>query len=198
MPRSRDCYIPHGAVKVTDKRSDAVAYVYISDKFARPAVLVFLGKQAKPAMHYLYRSERECEIAIRHAFAARRAALKHKAERSADRAAKAEAFRTTIQVGDIFHYSFGYDETHHVFYEVTGLHGKFAMVRRIAQAQHDLGYDNRHRCMPQSGEFIGLPVRVLIQDGCIKVDHHYHARKWNTERVAGVPFGPAYVGGGMH
>lgn len=196
MRPSRESFIPKGSTKISDKRSDAVAYIYaVCDA---PYAAIFYGKQARPFSHYRYRSTERRDKAVSDAFASRQASLAAKANWKAERTAKADAFRAEIQVGDIFHYSFGYDETHHVFYEVTELKGKYATVRPIEQAQRELGYDNRHRCMPQSGAFCGEPQRVLIQDGRIAVDRHHHASKWNTGRVAGVPVGPSYTGGGMH
>ena len=193
----REDYIPKHALKVQDKKSDAVAYVY-SDHRGRPCARIFVGKQAKPLSSYYYGSEAMRDRAIVRAFTDYQAAVARKAGYKAERKAKTAAFLAEIEVGDIFHYSFGYDETHHVYYEVTGIKGKFATVRKIGQAQKDLGYDWRHECVPQSGDFIGPEQRVLIQDGRIAVDRHYHARKWNTSTVAGVKLGPVYSGGGGH
>lgn len=202
MPR--EFYIPKGSVKVSDKQSDAVAYLYQGTRHAGAGggvyygAAIFFGKQAKPWSHVTYGTPERREKDVTAAFESRRKTLEWRGGVKTERKAKAAAFAKEIEVGDIFHYSFGYDETHHVFYEVTEVKGRFAMVRQIAQAQRDLGYDWRHECMPQSGAFIGEPVRVLIQDGLIKVDRHYHATKWNTGRVAGVPIGPKYTGGGCH
>jgi hypothetical protein len=52
---------------------------------------------------------------------------------------------------------------------------------------HDAG-----KCVPQSGQFIGEPMRKLVQWGdSVAVDYGQSARKWNTAKVAGVPVGPA-------
>jgi hypothetical protein len=197
MKLEREFYIPKPSTKVADKLSDAVAYIYATKDNA-PAACVFYGKQSKPVWRYRFRNETKREAAIREAFKRRRLSVAGGAERRAEAKVKAAAFAAEIQVGDIFHHSYGYDETHHVYHEVVAVKGRFAEVRPIAQAQKDLGYDYRHRCMPQSGAFTGPAKRVLIQDGRILVDQHYHASKWNTSRVAGVAMGPAYTGGGMH
>jgi len=193
----RESYIPKNSTKVCDKKSDAVAYVYDCES-GKCGAAVFYGKQARPYSHTLYRDAARLEADIARLFAGRQLTLGTRATWAAERKAKAEAFRAEIEVGDIFHYSYGYDETHHVFYEVVAIAGRYATVRKIRQAQQDLGYDWRHRCMPQSGDYCGPETRVLIQDGRIKVDHHYHASKWNTATVAGVKIGPSYTGGGAH
>ncbi len=193
---SREFYIPKHSTKVADKLSDAIAYLYERD--GKLFAAIFVGKQAKPLSHYRYRDTARREDAIKDAFNNNRAHAAHKAKLKTERKAEATEFAARLEVGDIFHYSFGYDETHHVYVEVIEIKGRYCTVRKIAQAQTDLGYDYRHRCMPQSGAFIGEPERCLIQDGRILVDRHYHASKWNTRRVAGVVIRPSYTGGGMH
>lgn len=202
MRFTREYHIPKGSTKVSDKHSDAVAYVsqFHSSRTGnmRYCAAVFFGKQSKPVSNYTYSTEAKRAEDVARLFKARQDTIARVGGRKEERKEKSIAFAASIEIGDIFHYSFGYDETHHVFYEVTDIKGRFATVRRVKQAAIDLGYDNRHRCMPQSGDYCGEPTRVLIQDGLIKVDRHYHASKWNTKRVAGVPVGPAYTGGGMH
>jgi hypothetical protein len=194
MRLPREFYIPKGAFKVSDKLSDAVAYVG-NNRHGKPCAVVFYGKQAKPVADYYYRDEAERAEAVEKLFANRREIMGWKDKRKADRKAGAESFRASVEVGDIFHYSFGYDETHNVFVEVTEINGKHATIREVKQAQRDLGY--RHECKPQPGDFCGEPQRVLIQDGYIRVGRHF-ASKWNTGRVAGTPVGPSYLGGGTH
>jgi hypothetical protein len=77
---TRDNYLPKGAMKVADKASDAVAYVYTSN-VGRPSAAVFLGKQSKPVFHWCFRSGQAREKAITDAFAARRAAAAAKKAR---------------------------------------------------------------------------------------------------------------------
>jgi hypothetical protein len=172
--------------------------VYTDSKRSRPCAIVYYGKQSKAVGHHSYRDEAERTRGVTRYFEGRRAHDKAQTDYAQTRKVKAAEFAGQVEVGTIFHYSFGYDETHHVFYEVVEVKGRYAMVRKIRQAQEDLGYDWRHRCAPQSGDFCGEPVRVLLQDGRIKVDRHYHASRWDTRTVAGVRVGPSYVGGGAH
>jgi hypothetical protein len=196
MRLPREFYIPKGAMKVSDKLSDAVAYVSIN-RNGKPGAVVFYGKQAKPVADYYYLTETERAEAVQKLFANRREIMGWKDKRKVERKIGAESFRASVEVGDIFHYSFGYDETHNVFVEVTEIKGKYAVIREVTQAQRNLGYDNRYQCGPQPGDFCGQPQRVLLQDGYIKVGRHF-ASKWNTGRVAGVPVGRSYTGGGTH
>ena len=46
-PFTRDFYIPKGAIKIADKASDGIVYIFRSAK-ARPAAMAFHGKAVKP------------------------------------------------------------------------------------------------------------------------------------------------------
>ena len=128
-------YIPKGARKVTDRKSDAVAYVYTNGR-GRPAVLVYYGKQTKPVAHYNYRDMVELEKSVRRYFEGRQAHVKSKAETAAKRTAE-----PALEVGDILVSSWGYDQTNVDFYEVTELAGKYVIVRKIGRATVQTGHD---------------------------------------------------------
>src|SRR3954470_23490602 len=184
-------YIPTGSVKVADKLSDAVAYVSQREMPNGTAyyAIVYFGKQSKAFIHRSYRTASRREADVKAAFASRQASQRFKDSLKTKRAEGAEAFQAQIAVGDIFHSQFGYDETHHEFHEVVELRGKHALVKEITQERKDLGYDYRYSTKPVAGSYAtGKPIRVLIQNGYIKVDGR-HASKWT---------GREYTGGGSH
>ncbi len=179
-------YIPAGAVKVADKASDALAYLYTDKHRQRPCALVYYGKQAKALAHHSYRTEAEREKSVTRYFEGRRATLARKQEHKANRLAP-----NKLQVGDILNTCWGYDQTNREFFEVTEVCGQFVIIREIAQAREDTCYQ-QWRCAPQSGKFIGEPMRKLVQYGDhITIDDVRTAHLWNTQRVAGVVVGPA-------
>jgi hypothetical protein len=185
MKKVREFYIPFGAIKVSDKHSDAVAYVFTNSK-SKPAAMLFVGKQSKPLWHFYYQTEARREAAIIDAFANRRAILARKAEYKADEAAKTAGLIT----GDILVCSWGYDQTNIDFYEVTATHGKNSVtICQIAGHFKETG-NMTGECVPQSGAFIGTPMRKIARDGRVKITSFSSARKWNTATVAGVPVGP--------
>lgn len=178
-------YIPKGAVKVTDKLSDAVAYLSINSR-GRPRATVYFGKQTKPALDYIYNTEAARNARVAEAFKARQETLAYKAKRQAERKAAGRG----VEVGDILVTCWGYDQTNREFFEVTKLIGtKMVEVREIAQVREETGWE-RGNCVPQSGSYIGEPMRKLAVDGRVTIDDVRTARKWNTATVAGVPIGP--------
>ena len=192
---TRDFYIPKGSVKVADKGSDAVAYVYTNSR-GRPTAAVFYGKQAKPVFHYNYRTDAEREKSVARAFAARKASADSRAEYATKEAALAAEHRSKVQVGDIYRTCWGYDQTNVEFFEVVEVKGAYAILREIACASRSAGMGS-DRVVPQSGSYLaprhegddrGQPIRRLIQSGRIKIDYFRTGWPWGT-RVAGVVVG---------
>lgn len=93
---------PPGAMKVSDKLSDAIAYLY-TDANGRPCMRVFYGKQSKPVARYWYRTDTARELAVKEYFEARRPYWAAKAKR--------KTFENPYKVGDIFKAAWGYDQT---------------------------------------------------------------------------------------
>ncbi len=131
-------YIPKGAIKIADKNSDAVAYLYNTDMDA-PAVRIFYGKQSKPVLACYFtrnggkgsamRAERVAAY-----FASRQATL----ARKADEAAKRKATGRGVQVGQFLASSWGYDQTNVNFYKVVKLIGT-TMAEVVAVGNNDVG-----------------------------------------------------------
>ena len=192
---TREMVIPKPSTKIADKLSDAVAYIY--ERNGNPCAAIFVGKGAKPVERCFYRSAASREASIRRHFEGRRLTLAFKAQQATEAKAKAESFRQSVEIGDIFYTAWGYDQTTVDFYEVVGISGKMATLRPIGLASEDLGYDWRYKCVPQSGAFMGEATRHLIQSGYVRIGRQY-ASKWNTSRIAGVPVGRAVHAGGCH
>jgi hypothetical protein len=95
--------LPPGALKVSDKLSDAVAYLYerSTPKGPRPCGCVFFGKQAKPAARYAYRDEAERERSITQLFASRRDHDKRKVDDLSER--KTATATKLFEVGKTYH-----------------------------------------------------------------------------------------------
>ena len=196
MKLPREFYIPKNSTKITDKLSDAVAYVYEGGGASYAAV--FFGKQAKPVSHYRYRSPEKREEAVRRAFEGRRTAIATHAQWKAERTEKSAAARKSVQVGDVYRTCWGYDQTNVEFFEIIEVRGAYAVLREIASASEG-GGPGGERCVPQSGAFLepryqgddrGAAIRRLIQDGRIKIDDVRTAWPWG-QRIAGVVVGQA-------
>lgn len=178
MKFPREIWVPKGAVKVTDKQSDAVAYLYEATRLAsftpKYGALVFVGKQTKPLWHYTYKNAGVREAAIRQAFLERRASLTYRAGVQAERT----GFVHDYKVGDIFRTSWGYEQTNVEYFEVIEVKGKYLILRELQQATKETGW-LQGTCIPLPGKFAspryegddrGVPIRRLAQKGHVKID----------------------------
>lgn len=191
---SRAIYVPKGALKVADKQSTAVVYLYQREGSARPGAVAFHGKAQKPDWHYTFKDTAQRERRCAGFFESVRA----RETANSDRAKQRVAYQHACQVGDIYRTCWGYDQTNVEFFEVIEVRGKYAVLREIASASTDNGHGTE-KCVPQSGAFLepkykhddrGVPIRRLIQNGYIKIDEVRHGYPWG-QRVAGVVVGDA-------
>lgn len=154
----RESYIPTGATKVTDKGSDAVAYLYMSG--GRPGAVGFHGKASRPDWLYVFRDSAERERAVRGHFEVRRRKAARRAERSAETRQP-----HGLQVGHVFVASWGYDQTNVDFYQVTAIVGTCMVeVRAIAQADASTGREPwaTGKAVPGIDAFTGEPMRRRV------------------------------------
>lgn len=135
-----------------------------TDKQDRPCLTVFRGRSAKAIANYFYRSYEAREEAIR---GHKKTADSHE-EWDLKKKAERKAFTPSIEVGDVYHDMWGYDQTNNTFYEVIEKCSKhFAIIREIGYSYRDGGsfMSGYSKCEP--GNYVGEPFKVKIQkSGC--------------------------------
>lgn len=190
MKMLREFYVPKNAIKISDKRSSAVCYLYMfNSKFG---VVAFHGKAQKPDFNYTYGKEAPRNTRVKEFFEAWRAIEQRKADKTAER----KAFVNPYKIGDLFRQSWGYDQTNINWFECIAVSGSMLTVREIAQERTNDG-DMCGKCAPLPGAFLspryrnddtGQPIRCKAQDGGVKVGPHGHhwASHQPGELVAGV------------
>lgn len=177
MRLSREFFIPAAAVKVADKRSDAVAYIYESNG---PCAAIFYGKQAKPVARFRYQTEASRAASVAAHFERRQQVAAYKAERRAA-ANKPRA----VEVGAAYYTSWGYEQTNINFYEVVQLVGKAsALVRPVATLDaSDPGQPfMTGKGIPDLGNYTGEARLVRVNGDSFKVADHY-ASRWDGRPV---------------
>lgn len=167
MQMQKTRYIPAGAVKVTDKLSDAVAYLYHFG--AQPCARIFYGKQGKPIVAYRFRSFADREKTVRQYFEGRRASMKATAARTAER----HAWVNTFKVGDILNTCWGYDQTNREYFEVTGVKTKMVELTEIDCESRSGGTQSMTEyAVPLAGAFKARakPIWRRAQKGGVRID----------------------------
>jgi hypothetical protein len=173
-------YIPNGAIKVADKASDAVAYLY-SDNRARPCARVFYGRQSNPVVYCYYRSEVEREAAVRRAFEVRRLTHARRAEVAEER----KAYNHSFKVGDVVNTCWGYEQTNREYFEVVGVRGKSVVtLRQIAVDSYDTSSMSGY-VVPLPGKYVGEAKDFRANSyGGIKISACRTAHKTDFKEVA--------------
>jgi hypothetical protein len=171
---TRESFYPKSAIKVADKQSDAVAFVWESR--GRPCAVVFYGKQTKPAANFRFRSPAERETTVRRYFESRRAWQKQRADWKAERVAATH----NLQVGHVLKASWGYDQTNVDFYQVTALvSDKTVELRKIASQDATQLTSMSGRVLPVRDAFCGEPMRKRATRNGVRIDSSRFASVWD-------------------
>lgn len=167
----RERIIPSGAVKVADKASDAVLYVYTADD-GRPALMAYQGRQSKPAIWVRYRTTERREKAAQDFLESRRA---HKV-----RKAKANAPHK-LEEGHMLVCSWGYDQTNVDFYQVTRVVGPHTVeVRKVRSTMVEGDNSFAGKVIPVFHAFTGEPQTHRVSSGDrITLTSYSSASLWN-------------------
>lgn len=136
-------YVPAGALKVKDKQSSAVVYLY-TNKNNQLCLRGFFGRRFKPAFAYAYKDPKKRQARIEEFFKSIRT---HE-----ERQQKTNGYHT-LEIGSILYSSWGYDQTNIDFYEVVGFKGKtLVLLREIEQIKTPTG-DMYGTTKPRPGKF---------------------------------------------
>lgn len=178
---ARRLYIPKTAIRIADKASDAVVYVYdASGGFLAKA---FHGKAVKADWHHRFQSVAKRDEYIGRYFKARQDTLAYKSGIRAERKAKGHG----LAVGDILRSSWGYEQTNIDYYEVTKLLGRVMVEIRKIGAESVETLWCQGKSVPMTGHYIGEPMRKAAKNGSVRIESYARAYKMTPESdVAGV------------
>ncbi len=122
-------WIPKDSTPVTRDGVDAIVYCHVScAKPYRPAAIAYHGKATKADWNYAFVSDIAREKKINEFFDNIQGHQQRIAQEKSERANWQHGFK----IGDILHYSWGYDQTNAEFYQVTEVKDKTIIIREIA------------------------------------------------------------------
>jgi len=127
MSKPKERYQPPGSIAVTREGVGGVVFTYTTIG-GKPAACAYAGKAGRAAFHYTYSSEAARERVITQFFDG----LTAHAKRKADSRTEGKQFQHGFKVGDILHYSWGYEQTNAEFYQVTAVNTATVTIRQIA------------------------------------------------------------------
>jgi len=127
-------FIPPNAEERKHPQGLGVAYCYANAEGKLLAV-AYIGKAAKPAWHFRFRSPEARDQKIAELWSNLEAHEQRKA------AHRAEAKKPSgAKVGDVLYTSWGYDQTNVEFFEVVAVRGLVVDLRERAQSYQETGF----------------------------------------------------------
>jgi hypothetical protein len=154
----------------------------------------WLGKSAKPAFHFTFRTvERQAEY-IATWLADRTTSFLAEDTRKAEKKARRATWEHGLTVGTILHYSWGYDQTQADFWQVVAVQGKAVLVREIqSRMVEGGGTAMAGYCLPCPGEWLNEepPVRKIPQPSSAK-DGDCHLKMYCGHAYPCNPTEPQY------
>lgn len=163
--KTRERYIPSGSTEVRPRPADieAVVYVRATEKGSISAI-AYQGKRTNHDWNYLFKDRDACARKVKHWFEEVRAAEARKAGRRQARE-DAKAAGHPFKVGDIFHHSWGYDQTQCDYYQAVEVTKGTVTLREIASTP-----------VEDSDGFMS-DRRTAVKDAFLEGDRHQPMRK---------------------
>ncbi len=130
----------------------------------KPTLTVWMPKAIKPHINYYYNTEEAREKKIQEAITNYINWQLIKEERKKERVGTPEMLEL-IKVGDIFHYSWGYEQTNCEFYQVVNKNHKTVTIREIGQKTADdsiFSHGMADYRLAVKDDFVGEPIKKLI------------------------------------
>ena len=173
-------FLPVGAIKVQDKLSSAVAYIY-TDKRDRLCLRAFYGRRFKPSLSYYYTTPQAREKRVEEFFRSIRA---HE-----ERQKKTNGYHS-LEIGNILYSSWGYDQTNVDFYEVVGFKGKTLVLLREVEQIKDQSGDMSGTTKPVPGKYkSGQFQRRCTANHIISITKSQSAYLWDGKPKSYTSYG---------
>src|SRR3989304_5229164 len=170
----RNHFIPKDAVRQDIPDVPASVEVFYFTHSNKPSAVAFKGRAQTPAINEIYYSDARRDQRIKEWLEGLNGWEKMKA----DRKAKIKGEFVSVQIGDILHTSWGYDQTNGDWYQVTGRTNGTITIRPIASSYKETGFMSGSST-PQPGRFTGPPeVRHSLNDSKKSWRNLY---KWDGE-----------------
>lgn len=184
----KERYFTQQAIVTEYPDTDMVVGTYEAPN-GRPYAIAYQGKSSRPYFHYRFRDEESRAQYIARAVANRTTYLKRKAQRKADEAKARKLAAVQVAVGDIFVYSWGWEQTNVSFYEVVEKRGASTVILREIGAERTETGRLCGEAVPCPGQFLDpsepLTKRIAAtstSSPCFSMDYGI-ASKWSGTPV---------------
>ena len=172
----REFYIPKNATKIENQ--DLKLEFYLSGTDGIYKLVGFSGRKQKPDLNFWYETEQQRLDKINAVVKQAKKIKEIKDQQKQIKKQKKEQVLKDLKVGDIFHSSWGYDQTNANVYQLISFKGSTGVFREVSQQTTKVvsGMSEYRKAVPDS--FVGPEFKARIGDyGYIKVDYGQRASK---------------------
>ena len=159
-------HIPTGAVEIPH----ALGVCYTRELAGRFEVIAYAGKANKPSFYEMYRKPETRDERITRFFTS----LEQHDVQVRERRVKRSVFYT-LQVGDILHYSWGYDQTNCDFFQVVSTTKNTVTLREIGSRTvpgSEVSHGMADKRAPVPDVFYGEPITKRVSgDNYVSMDN---------------------------
>lgn len=167
-------YIPEGYIPL---RKEKVGEVFYHPE--RLTAIAYKGRSKKPVWHYSFKTLENIKKKTEGLFNRLNNWEKLKAERKEKRKLEKAQARKQVEVGDIFHASWGWEQTNCDFYKVVKKEGAYMFLKRLYNKMVEHYSSMAGTCVPVKNSFTDdEPLKVLISFSP-KVQHNTWASPWD-------------------
>lgn len=133
----------------------------VSVASGKSSAKIWTPKATKPFANYVFPDEARREAFIAEQVENYLSGQRKRAKRKLERAGRLEGVKLQeVNVGDIFDYSWGYDQTNVEFFEVVERRGRQVIIREVAHRSEAAGQDER--VSPNKGRYLDKPPQTKL------------------------------------
>lgn len=148
------------------KTIDGKIYVTVRkyNRGNKPFVTIWVGERSvNPKFKWCFKDE---EIRQRYIFNTVNNIIERQNKRikqKQDVKQQLKEYKLQMKIGDVLHYSYGYNCTKHEFHQITDIRGKKITIRQIACNSRSGECWGYYYLTPQKNCFIGEPIQKIVQ-----------------------------------
>ena len=167
-------YIPLDSAQIINEDAKAEVYTYEN---AGPCAIGYSGKRKKPDFQYRFKTPEQRDVHIATYFKGKIDGITAKEVYKQEKKERDAKEFATLEIGDIFHCGWGYEQTQCDFYQLIELKGKTGTFRPInGETTKEISWGSENmKAVPNS--FCGEPFTKRLSGSNFKISSFQYVSK---------------------
>ena len=177
MPKyTTERYVPDNSTLIDNAEAKALVYTYELD--GKPIAISYSGKRKKSDFHVRFQSVEKRDEHIKGYFQTKINTINANIAFKAEQKARQEAEFKTLQIGDVFHCGWGYEQTQCDFYVLTEIKGKTGTFQEVntntVPGSEGMDCDRR---TADVNSLVGAPFKKRLNGSSFKLSSFQYVSK---------------------